>query len=46
MTTLLHTFPADDGGFAQRIAEAELDLLASNEPARAAMAAPYVGLPL
>ena len=46
MTTLLHRFPADDGGFAQRVAEAELDLLATNEAARAAMAEQYVGLPL
>ena len=45
MTTLLHRFPADDGGFAQRVAEAELDLLATNEAARAAMAEQYVGLP-
>ena len=46
MTTLLHRFGDDDGGFAQRIAEAELDLLATNEAARAAMAEQYVGLPL
>ena len=46
MTTLLHRFGDDDGGFAQRIAQAELDLLATNEAARAAMAEQYVGLPL
>jgi p-hydroxybenzoate 3-monooxygenase len=46
MTTLLHHFPADDGGFAQRVAQAELDLLATNEAARAAMAEQYVGPPL
>ena len=46
MTTLLHRFPDDDGGFARRIQQADLELLASSEAARAALADSYTGLPL
>jgi len=45
MTTLLHRLD-DEGPFAQRLQEAELDLLASSPAARAAMAEQYVGLAL
>lgn len=44
MTTLLHRFP-DDGPFALKMQEAELDYLTSSKAAMAAMAENYVGLP-
>lgn len=46
LTTLLHRFPDDDGGFHRKLQLAELDLLASSEAARAAHADSYTGLPL
>jgi p-hydroxybenzoate 3-monooxygenase len=45
MTTLLHRFP-EDGPFAQRIQETELDYLAGSHAAQASLAENYVGLPL
>ena len=45
LTTVLHRFP-DQGEFGQRIQENELDYLASSEPAMAAAAEQYGGLPL
>ena len=45
MTTVMHRFP-DQDGFDRRIQQAELDLLATSEPTRAALADNYTGLPL
>lgn len=45
MTTLLHRFP-DQGEFAYRLQEAELDYLAGSQAAQHAMAENYVGLAL
>ena len=45
MTTLMHTFPAQDA-FDQRIRLAELHLLEDSEIARANLAHNYVGLPI
>lgn len=44
MTTLLHNFP-ENGGFGQRIQEAELDYLVNSEAALKSLAENYVGLP-
>lgn len=44
LTTLLHRFP-DQGAFAQRMQEAELDWLEGSAAAQAALAENYVGLP-
>ncbi len=44
MTSLLHHFP-ENGGFGQRIQQAELDYLVGSEHAMAALAENYVGLP-
>lgn len=44
MTTLLHRFPRD-GGFDQRIQEAELNYLFTSKAAQVALAENYVGLP-
>lgn len=43
MTTVLHRFP-DEGPFAERIQDAELDVLADSAAARTALAENYVGL--
>ncbi|HUR90684.1 MAG TPA: 4-hydroxybenzoate 3-monooxygenase [Ramlibacter sp.] len=45
MTTLLHRFP-DQGGFGQRIQEAELDYVVHSRAASTSLAENYVGLPL
>lgn len=45
MTTLLHLFP-EDGTFASRIRQTELDYLAGSTAAQESMAENYVGLPL
>jgi p-hydroxybenzoate 3-monooxygenase len=44
MTMLLHRF--DDGDFARRIQQADLDYLASSKTAQASFAENYVGLPV
>jgi len=44
MTGLLHRF-SDQGGFGQRVQEAELDYLLSSKAAMTALAENYVGLP-
>jgi p-hydroxybenzoate 3-monooxygenase len=44
MTTLMHRFP-DDGGFGQKIQEAELDYTVNSRAASVALAENYVGLP-
>ena len=44
MTMLLHRF--DDGDFARRIQQADLEYLASSETAQASMAENYIGLPV
>ena len=44
MTMLLHRF--DDGDFARRIQQAELDYLANSEAAQKTLAENYVGLPV
>ncbi|MEQ8710959.1 MAG: 4-hydroxybenzoate 3-monooxygenase [Rhodospirillales bacterium] len=44
MTQMLHRFP-DDGDFAQRIQQAELDYVIHSEAASASLAENYVGLP-
>ena len=44
MTSLLHRF--DDGDFARRIQQADLDYLASSETAQASLAENYIGLPV
>ena len=44
MTMLLHRFP-DDGAFAAKIQQAELDYLTSSKAAMTALAENYVGLP-
>ncbi|MGV8938066.1 MAG: 4-hydroxybenzoate 3-monooxygenase [Allorhizobium sp.] len=44
LTMLLHKFP-DDGGFGQKIQEAELDYLVHSKAASTALAENYVGLP-
>ncbi|MBO0903440.1 4-hydroxybenzoate 3-monooxygenase [Jiella sonneratiae] len=43
-TSMIHRFE-DDGGFGQRIQEAEFDFLASSRAAQTALAENYVGLP-
>jgi p-hydroxybenzoate 3-monooxygenase len=43
-TSMMHRFE-DDGGFGQRIQEAELDYLAGSQAAQTALAENYVGLP-
>jgi p-hydroxybenzoate 3-monooxygenase len=45
MTMMMHRFP-DDGGFARRMQQAELEELASSETARTLLAANYAGQPL
>ncbi len=45
MTTVLHRFP-DQNSFDRGIQLAELDYLTTSEPAQAAFAENYVGLPL
>ena len=44
-TSLMHKFP-DDGGFSQKIQEAELDYLVNSPAAATSLAENYVGLPL
>jgi p-hydroxybenzoate 3-monooxygenase len=44
MTALLHKF--DDGDFARRMQQADLDYLASSEAAQASLAENYIGLPV
>ncbi|MBL4544059.1 MAG: FAD-dependent monooxygenase, partial [Rhodobacteraceae bacterium] len=44
LTTLMHRFP-DQGPFAQRMQEAELDWLEGSTAAQTALAENYVGLP-
>ncbi len=44
MTQMLHRFP-DDGEFAQRIQQAELDYVIHSEAASTSLAENYVGLP-
>jgi len=44
MTTLLHRF--DEGDFARRIQQAELDYLANSEAAQKTLAENYIGLPV
>ena len=44
-TSLMHQFP-DDGGFGQKVQQAELDYLINSPAASAALAENYVGLPL
>jgi len=44
MTRLLHRFP-EDSGFDRQIQRAELEYLARSQPAQAALAENYVGLP-
>lgn len=46
LTTLLHRFPAVDGGFERRIQQAERESLHVSEAAQEALAENYVGLPL
>jgi len=45
LTTLLHRFP-DQGGFEQRIQEAELDYVVHSKAASTSLSENYVGLPL
>jgi len=45
MTRLLHSFP-EQGGFEQRLQQAELDYLLSSSAAQTSLAENYVGLPL
>ncbi|WP_298932426.1 4-hydroxybenzoate 3-monooxygenase [uncultured Ramlibacter sp.] len=45
LTSLMHKFP-DDGGFGQKIQEAELDYLVHSRAMSTALAENYVGLPL
>ncbi|MEC9345629.1 MAG: 4-hydroxybenzoate 3-monooxygenase [Pseudomonadota bacterium] len=45
MTTLLHHFP-EDGGFQERIQQADMDYLAGSAAAKTVLAENYVGLPL
>lgn len=45
MTQLMHRFP-DEGDFALRMQQTELDYLATSQAAQTAMAENYVGLPL
>ena len=44
-TSLMHRFP-DEGGFGQKVQQAELDYLINSPAASAALAENYVGLPL
>jgi len=45
MTQLLHRLPDNDGGFSQRMQEAELDYLLNSKAALTSLAENYVGLP-
>ena len=46
LTSLMHRFPDDTGGFNQKIQEAELDYLVKSRAMSTALAENYVGLPL
>jgi p-hydroxybenzoate 3-monooxygenase len=45
MTSMLHRFPGDDGGFQRRLQLSELEYVTHSEAAARALAENYVGLP-
>jgi p-hydroxybenzoate 3-monooxygenase len=45
MTSMLHRFPGDDGGFQRKLQLSELEYVTRSEAAARGLAENYVGLP-
>ena len=45
MSSMLHRFPDDDGGFRRRLQLAQLEYVTGSEAAARSLAENYVGLP-